>query len=248
MHGVPLAPGASPVDGPPPEQRCRWPYGLRARSDSAGYRETAEGPPGVLPPWGSRLIFSSKSISQAHVSSLPASLCRPGWGVLAADARLLEHSPRRRAPGTRPQPAVLLYEPRTAQGQPARTTGRGRSARQGPSAWRSTACPTPCTPAPPHSSVGGCHPPPPTPPDTAEPQAGPSWHTCTSAEAELEDAPPRGSQHFLLGCPGPQHSGTEPPPALPLLHAPPSITSRHHSRHPGRSLGHSVCLGPSQPG
>lgn len=51
--------------------------------------------------------------------------------------------PRHRAPGTRPQPAVLLYEPRTAQGQREHTTGRGRSARQGPSAWRSTARPTP---------------------------------------------------------------------------------------------------------
>lgn len=130
MHGVPLAPGASPVDGPPPEQRCRWPHGLQARSDSAGYRETAKGPPGVLPPWGSRLIFSSKSISQAHVSSLPVSLYRPGRGVLAADARLLErylgivppgHAPSRPCCSTNPaQPRVSESTPRAGGAQPGR--------------------------------------------------------------------------------------------------------------------------------
>lgn len=93
---------------------------------------------------------------------------------------------------------------------------------------------------------GGRRPPPPTPPDMVEPRAGPpgtpalqlgpSWKTPLQGALGHEPGP-------CWGCPGPQCSGTERPPALPPLRAPPSTTSRHHGRRPGRSPGHSACLG-----
>lgn len=166
---------------------------------------------------------------------LPVSSVQARAGVLAADSRLLERSPRQRALGS-PQPAVLLYEPCTAQGQRERATGRGCSAgralrrlvrRWCPSAWWSM---TP-HPSPPHSSVGGRRPPPPSPPDMAEPHAGPPRHTCTSAGAELEDAPPRGSRSrtwALLGLPGtPVLRNRESPGAAPAPRP-----SQHHLQAP----------------
>lgn len=182
---------------------------------------------------------------------LPVSSVQAGAGVLAADSRLLERSPRQCALGS-PQPAVPLYEPCTAQGQRERATGRGCSARRAlrrlvrrwcPSAWWSMTPPPLPLPTPLWGDDARLHPPLLTwrnpmqgRPGTPALQLGPSWKTPLQGALGHEPGP-------CWGCPGPQCSGTERPPALPPLRAPPSTTSRHHSRRPGRSPGHSARLG-----
>lgn len=228
---------------------------LQAGGNSTGYREPADGPSGVLPLWGPQLIFSNESISLVHASSPPVSSVQTGagspwWGL---QTPLIEGSPWRRAPGKCPQPAVLLYEPRRAQGQ-RESHGHGTLSQAGlyggwttggallPGVpWPATSLCTPALPTPLWGNDARLHPPllpggaagsQDGPPAL---QLGPSWKTTPQGAPGHDPGP-------CQGCPEPaaQEQGVPGAAATPR----PSQQHQHHSRRPGRSPGRSACLGP----